>query len=83
LSLPISAPLIRKIYQKSPPLFPGKSNAGIASADVILNALARRQQTTPPPPIFTPERLILAIAPLADCARYDRLRATEARHGAL
>jgi transposase len=58
-------------------------DAGIASADVILNALARRQQTTPAPPILTPERLTLAIAPLADCARYDRLRATEARHGAL
>lgn len=58
-------------------------DAGIASADVILNALARRQQSMPPPPILTPERLTLAIAPLADCARYDRLRVTEARHGAL
>jgi len=58
-------------------------DAGIASADVILNALARRQQATPPPPITTPERLTLSIAPLADCARYDRLRATEGRHGAL
>ena len=58
-------------------------DAGLASADVILNALARRQQTAPPPSIMTPERLTLAIAPLADCARYDRLRAPEARHGAL
>ena len=48
--------------------------ADLASADVILNALARRQQTAPPPPILTPERLTLAIAPLADCARYDTLR---------
>lgn len=57
-------------------------DAGLASADVILNALAWRQQATPPPPILTPERLTLAIAPLADCARYDRLR-VEAHHGAL
>ncbi len=59
--------------------------AGLASADVILNALARRQQAAPPPPILTPERLTLSIAPLADCARYDRLRAIamEAPHGAL
>ena len=59
-------------------------DAGIASADVVLNALARRQQAAPPPPIFTPERLTLAMAPLADCARYDRLRnqQIEAPHGA-
>jgi hypothetical protein len=57
-------------------------DAGLASADVILNALARRQQPAPPSPVMTPERLTLAIAPLADCARYDRLRA-EAHHGAL
>jgi len=58
--------------------------AGVASADVILNALARRQQPDPTQPILTPERLTLAIAPLADCARYDRLRPTplEALHGA-
>ena len=58
--------------------------AGVASADVILNALARRQQPEPAQPILTPERLTLAIAPLADCARYDRLRPTqlEAAHGA-
>jgi transposase len=50
--------------------------AGIASADVILNALARRQQPDPPPPIQTPERLELSLPPLADCARYDALRVT-------
>jgi hypothetical protein len=50
--------------------------AGIASADVILNALARRQQPDPPPPIQTPERLELNLPPLADCARYDALRTT-------
>jgi len=57
--------------------------ANIASADVILNALARHQEGTPPRPILTPERLTLAVPPLADCARYDRLRARarEAGHG--
>jgi transposase len=49
-------------------------SAGIASADVILNALARRQQPAPAPPIQTPERLALSIMPIADCARYDTLR---------
>jgi transposase len=61
-------------------------DAGIASADVILNALARRQQPAPPPPIQTPERLTLAQPPLADCARYDSLRrplVTEACNAAL
>ena len=49
--------------------------AGIASADVILNVLARRQQPDPVPPVQTPERLELNLPPLADCARYDALRA--------
>ena len=49
-------------------------NAGIASADVILNALARRLQPEQPAPITPPERLALADPPLADCARYDALR---------
>jgi len=48
--------------------------AGIASADVILNVLARRQQTTPAAPIAIPERLRLTMPPVADCARYDALR---------
>jgi hypothetical protein len=58
--------------------------AGIASADVVLNALARRQQRVPPRPILTPTRLTLAYEPVADCARYDRLRTQgmEAVHGA-
>ena len=50
--------------------------AGIASADVILNALARRQQTKAAAPISTPERLALRLPPIADCARYDALRST-------
>ena len=53
-------------------------DANIASADVILNALARRQQPDPPPPVETPERLTLSLPPLADCARYDGLRASPA-----
>jgi len=61
--------------------------AGIASADVILNALARRQQGEPVSPIAIPERLELRQPPIADCARYDALRAKpaalEAAHGAL
>jgi transposase len=58
-------------------------SAGIASADVILNALARRQQPQPLPPIMTPERLTLSVPPIADCGRYDRLRSLEAANGTL
>ena len=59
--------------------------AGLTSADVILNALARRQQGTPALPMATPARLVLRLPPIADCARYDRLRASipEAAYGAL
>ena len=52
-------------------------SAGIASADVVLNVLARQQQEATPAPILTPERLTLACAPLADCARYDDLRSSD------
>ena len=52
--------------------------AGVASADVILNALARRQQPPPTEPVHTPERLALSLPPIADCARYDGLRAKPA-----
>ena len=64
-------------------------DAGIASADVILNALSRQKPTAPTPPIQTPERLALAIPPVANCARYDSLRlaaatvAVEVCHGAV
>jgi transposase len=69
--------------------------AGLASADVILNALSRRQQSpATPEPVATPERLKLTLPPRADCARYDMLRRppvataapaviTEAAYGAL
>ena len=57
-------------------------DAHIASADVVLNVLARRQQPQPVAPVMTPERLELTVPPLADCARYDRLRAALAPVGA-
>ena len=50
-------------------------NAGIASADVVLNALSRQKPAVPAAPIQTPERLTLAIPPVANCGRYDSLRA--------
>ena len=48
--------------------------AGIASGDVILAVLARRQQPAPAPSITTPDALRLRIEPVADCGRYDSLR---------
>ena len=53
-------------------------SAGVASADVILNVLARQQQPQPAAPIMTPERLALRLPPIADCARYDDLRTAPA-----
>jgi transposase len=51
--------------------------AGIASRDVVLNALARRQQPQPPNNIVTSDTPTLSNAPIADCSRYDRLRVTQ------
>ena len=48
--------------------------AGVHSADVILNILARRRDPAPVVPILAPEALRLRQVPIADCARYDRLR---------
>jgi len=48
--------------------------AGIASGDVILAVLARRQQPMPPPSVTTPDALRLKIEPAADCGRYDGIR---------
>jgi len=56
--------------------------AGIASADVILNALARQQQSEPAALILTPERLALSLPPVADCARYDAIRSAQPTSGA-
>ena len=47
---------------------------GVHSADVILNILARLHDPLPAATISTPEALRLHHAPIADCARYDRLR---------
>jgi transposase len=47
---------------------------GVHSADVILNILARHRDPGPAATILTPDALRLRHAPMADCARYDRLR---------
>ena len=49
-------------------------DASVHSADVILNILARRREVIPPLTIATPDALKLRHQPMADCARYDRLR---------
>jgi hypothetical protein len=48
--------------------------ADLASGDVILTILARKQQPALPPSITTPEALRLRCEPIADCGRYDSLR---------
>ena len=48
--------------------------SGVHSADVVLNILARRRDGGPAAMIATPAALRLRQAPIADCARYDRLR---------
>ena len=48
---------------------------GVHSADVVLNILARRRDPAPAVSIMAPEALRLRHAPVADCARYDSLRA--------
>jgi hypothetical protein len=47
---------------------------GVHSADVVLNTLARYRDPGPVATILAPEALRLRQAPIADCARYDRLR---------
>ncbi len=54
-------------------------DAGLASSDVVLNALARQQPSPSVANVLTPHALTLAQAPVADCARYDTLRGS--RHG--
>ncbi len=53
-------------------------DANVTSDEVILNILARQQQPPAPPPIATSEALALRHPPVADCARYDRLRGSRA-----
>ncbi|HJH20127.1 MAG TPA: IS21 family transposase, partial [Pseudomonas lactis] len=49
--------------------------SGSLSADHILNVLARLTSTAPPPSVET--SLQLKVAPVANTARYDRLRTTD------
>ena len=48
-------------------------DAGLRSADAILNIVARRTSPPLPKPIDPPVHLRLKVEPVADCARYDRL----------
>lgn len=47
---------------------------GTISSDVVINILTRQRQPPVPATIATPEGLQLRHEPVADCARYDRLR---------
>src|SRR5271165_726793 len=51
---------------------------GVHSSDVVINILARQRDPGPVAPIFTPDGLKLRHAPVADCARYDKLRRARA-----
>lgn len=51
---------------------------GVASDDIILNILARALEPPRPEPLTTAQVLTLQHPPLADCARYDRLRGHDA-----
>src|SRR4051794_7126114 len=52
-------------------------SAGVHSADVVLNILARRREPKADPiTVTTPDALRLRHTPAADCARYDSLRRT-------
>jgi hypothetical protein len=48
--------------------------AGLCSADAVLNILTRRHQPPEVTAAVPPSGLTLNEAPVADCARYDRLR---------
>lgn len=52
--------------------------AGLRKADAILNIVSRRTNPPPPKAIEPPAHLQLKTAPIADCARYDRLVGTHA-----
>ena len=54
--------------------------AGTCTSAVIVNLLARQMTPAAAEPVATPETLVLAIPPVADCARYNALL-TEACHG--
>lgn len=52
----------------------GALAAGVASADVILNVLARQREPDRPADVLIPGALAVRAEPVADCARYDTLR---------
>lgn len=47
---------------------------GVCSVSVIINILARSRDPAPAATLQIPDALRLAHEPVADCARYDRLR---------
>jgi hypothetical protein len=47
---------------------------GVHSADVVVNILSRHRDSGPAATILTPDALRLRHLPMADCARYDKLR---------
>ncbi len=47
---------------------------GVASADVVLNILARARDPAPALTIMTPDRAQARTRAVADCHRYDSLR---------
>jgi hypothetical protein len=51
----------------------GALAAGTCTSAVIVNLLARQTKPVVAEPVATPETLVLAIPPVADCARYDAL----------
>ena len=51
---------------------------GAVSADVVLNILARQRESDQVERITPPVGLALTTVPVADCARYDRLRPSHA-----
>ena len=54
--------------------------AGLCTSAIILNLLARQSQPVAAEAVATPESLVLAMPPVAYCARYDILL-TGAHHG--
>jgi transposase len=53
---------------------------GAVSSDVALNRLARQVAAPSSATVLTPQALTLSQAPVADCARYDRLRSCHGTH---
>ena len=55
-------------------------DGGVITAAVVMNEL--RRLTAPPRPaeLSLPEKLRLQVEPLADCSRYDHLRAGQYVH---